>query len=73
MVMTTPPPPQGLLNLPFGNIKTDLGTAVEAVKTLDGFVNGPFGALVPGTIKTALDDLTKVLTIAETFLNITPA
>jgi len=69
--MTTPSP-QESLSLPFGNIKTDLATAIDAIKTIDGFVNGPFGALIPSSIKTALDDLTKVLTIAETFLNITP-
>jgi hypothetical protein len=68
-----PPPPQGLLNLPFGNIKDDVAAAITAVKTIDGFINGPFGALVPSSIKTALDDLTKILTVAETFLHITPS
>jgi hypothetical protein len=70
--MTMPPPPDAF-TLPFGNITTDLEAAISAVKTLDGFVNGPFGALVPSGVKTALDDLTKVLTIAETFLHITPS
>jgi hypothetical protein len=56
------------LNLPFGNIKDDVAAAVRRRQNHRRLRQRPLRR--PGPV---LDqNLTKILTVAETFLNITP-
>lgn len=65
-------PPEGLLNLPFGDLKGELDKGVETALTLLNIVEKFMWLPQFAVYKVPLNELIKLLTVLNNFLDKTP-